>query len=509
MGSPCAASAISYNVQSQTYDNCPEAVTELQSCVCTKNNNFASISTEISRSVSYGCGSTASDDQASAASVFNAYCDKESITAFPKPENTVAQYITDLPAWEKLAYCAGSGLSEVVQSMTWDLCPADPSLLATCVCSKNQNSLRVSQGINTSVKYACSSHTVDIESAQAVFAGYCGLANGTSSFPETSTPPGDMTYYITALPEYSSLAPCAQSAVSFGVLSHTHGLCPEDPQALASCACLRDDMTSLVTSMITSDAKFYCDSTASEDVSSALSVYDVYCSAARGQVTPSGVTESIGEASATGKSGSTGATRTGSSGSSTSHGSSNSNGGSSESTSTTTNVRTIVGAVIGVVAGLVLIGLAAFVFWRRSQRAKNRSQSNIMPGGPESGGADKPELENTTVSQAPGASPSLSTLKPQDAPRTNNVSPVSRHSSPYTSELQGHSSYAQMSELHNDNIYARTSELQGQNVYSQQLPQEAHGQSVSELHGMGWQAGPIAQFHEMDGTTGGRPQPQR
>lgn len=66
---PCAKSAISYNVQSQTYDKCPEAVTDLQSCVCTKNNNFASISSRVSVSISYSCGSTASDDHSSAQSV--------------------------------------------------------------------------------------------------------------------------------------------------------------------------------------------------------------------------------------------------------------------------------------------------------------------------------------------------------------------------------------------------------------------------------------------------------
>lgn len=66
---PCAQSAISYNVMSQTYDKCPEAVTELQSCVCTKNNNYASLSSKVSLSISYSCGSTASEDQASAQSV--------------------------------------------------------------------------------------------------------------------------------------------------------------------------------------------------------------------------------------------------------------------------------------------------------------------------------------------------------------------------------------------------------------------------------------------------------
>ena len=30
-----------------------------------------------------------------------------------------------------------------------------------------------------------------MSSAQEVFAGYCGLSNGTSSFPKASGPPGD------------------------------------------------------------------------------------------------------------------------------------------------------------------------------------------------------------------------------------------------------------------------------------------------------------------------------
>ncbi|KAI5918145.1 hypothetical protein F4810DRAFT_603256 [Camillea tinctor] len=496
--SPCAATAVSLNVQSQTDENCPEAVTDLQSCVCTKNNNFASISTAISSSVSFSCGSTASDDQTSAASVFSVYCNKASDTTFPAPSFPVTQYITDLPGWGELAYCARSGLSMVVQGMTWDLCPAEPTRLAPCVCTSNQNSLRVSQSINSSVKYACSSHTVDVASAQALFAGYCGLGNGTSSFPETTNPPGDMTYYISALPEYNALAPCAQTAVSYGVLSQTRDLCPIGPQALASCACLRDDMSKVITSIITSDVKVYCDDLASEDVTSALSVYEIYCSAAKGLVTPAGVTESISETVTTGISGSDIATETGNSSSGSSSNSSSNDGSMGSNSSQSSNVRTIVGAVVGVVVGLIIIAFLAFFFWRRSQKAKQK-QAGMMAG---DGGFDKPELDNTAVNQTPGSSPSTGFAQANGAPRSDNVSPVSGHSSPYT-ELQGHNSFpppsAMASELHNQNIYARTSELQGQGVYSPQTPHEAHGQPVSELHGMGWQAGPVAQFHEMDG----------
>lgn len=117
MQAPCAASALSENILGQTYSNCPEAVTELQSCVCTKNMNFASISTKISSSVSYSCGSTASDDQASAMTVLSAYCNQNNIPTFPTPSIKITKYITDLPAYSALAPCAAGGLSYAVQSM--------------------------------------------------------------------------------------------------------------------------------------------------------------------------------------------------------------------------------------------------------------------------------------------------------------------------------------------------------------------------------------------------------
>ncbi|KAI1410493.1 hypothetical protein F5Y13DRAFT_202290 [Hypoxylon sp. FL1857] len=512
---PCAAAAISQNVQSQTFENCPEAVTDLQSCVCTKNNNFASISTGISKSVSYSCGSTASDDQASAASVFEAYCNQASITPFPVPSNPVTQYITDFPAWQELAPCAAAGLSYIVQSMTYDLCPAEPSLLATCVCSKNQNSLLASQGINTSVKYSCSSHTADIESAQAVFAGYCGLVQGTTSFPTASDPPGDMTYYITALPEYSLLAPCARSALSYGVLSQTYDLCPEGPQALASCACLKSGMSGYVSNEINSDVKYSCDSTATEDVSSALKVFDMYCSAAKGLTTPAGVTESVQQTSATKHTGTSGPKETnatgGSGGVEGPAGSGVSDtGGSSASSKSRSNVGVIVGAVVGVAGGLAIIGLAAFFLWRRARLNKRHEQTVLSPP-PEFAG--KPELDGAVAAPSSAASPDSNTLKDQLVTRTDNVSPVSAYSSPNASELQGHSAYPppppipQMPELHeqSQSAYAYSSRTQTQD--SPYITHEAHGRPVheahgqprSELQGMSWQSGPVAGFHEMDG----------
>ena len=114
---PCAASAVSYGVQSQTYDNCPEGVEDLQSCVCTKNNNRAAVSRAISSSVSYSCGATASADQASAATVLDAYCGQggDEEFAFSEHESSVTDYITEMPGFADLAPCAASGLAYVVR----------------------------------------------------------------------------------------------------------------------------------------------------------------------------------------------------------------------------------------------------------------------------------------------------------------------------------------------------------------------------------------------------------
>lgn len=114
---PCAASAVGYILQSQTSTNCPEAVSALQGCICTKNSNFASISKAVSSSVSANCGGTASEDQASVQTVLSAYCNQETVVSFPKPSVTVSQYITELAAIGDLAPCASSGLAYAVQSM--------------------------------------------------------------------------------------------------------------------------------------------------------------------------------------------------------------------------------------------------------------------------------------------------------------------------------------------------------------------------------------------------------
>lgn len=291
---PCAASAVSYAVQSLTNTKCPALVTALESCACSKDQIPAAVATAISSSVLYSCGTTATDDVASASKVFDRYCNQDAVvtTAAPSP-TLVSQYITELAAFQSLAPCAASAVSYAVLSLTNYQCPPGASALASCACSKNQNSLAASGRINSEVRYSCgTTNTEDITSAQAVFAGYCGMAAGKTSFPVASTLAGSLTYYITDLPMYSSLAKCAASAVSYAVQSQTYDSCPKAPAILASCVCVKDQNTLAVSKSIVSDVSYYCGSTATQDISSALAVFAYYCSAGQGLITAAGVTAS-------------------------------------------------------------------------------------------------------------------------------------------------------------------------------------------------------------------------
>ncbi|KAI8947579.1 hypothetical protein F4801DRAFT_559969 [Xylaria longipes] len=497
---PCAQAAVSGVINYETVSDCPSAAAGLQSCICSKNagGNLKSISSAISDSIVYTCGSTATDDQASAATVLSGYCNQDFITPFPSPSHIVSQYVVDLPAYHNLAPCAQSGVGGIVLGMTWDRCQEDASLLATCACEKNQNSAWASDQISSSVKLNCDGHTADVSSAQEIFAGYCGLVDGTTSFPKTTDPPGDMTYHITALKEFKALASCAQSAVSYNVLHQTDDLCPSGPMALASCACLRSEMTASISSSITSDARYNCNS-AADDISSALDVWDLYCSAAKGLTTPAGITESISHSQETSspQTRTSGAQKT-SKPSSGLNDNNNTNGTTTTSGNTTSNTAVIAGAVVGSVGGTALIAVVAFLLYRRSKKAQQAAA--LAPDISDNG---KPELDSTSVALLPTGSPSPSMMKN----RMESSSPVSAISSPYAPPP--------MPELHNQ--APRTPELHGQEAispqtpheaYSQQLyeapgqsrPQvaEAHGQPMSELQGMGWQSGPVPHAYEMD-----------
>jgi len=204
-----------------------------------------------------------------------------------------------------------------------------------------------------------------------------------------------------------------------------------------------------LTSSITSNVKYSCASTATEDVASAIAVFDFYCSAARAEVVAAGVTDSIAQTYPTAAAGNTGGGGSGTakptttkkggasggpsgtgSGSSSSSGASNAGSGKSNGP----KPAVIAGAVAGVVVGLALLGVLIWFLVKQSRKKKEAeaaalaaAHSDMYNGG---GGADnggKSELAGTQITAMPPPSPSPSALKPGAAGRTESVSPVSAH----------------------------------------------------------------------------------
>ncbi|GKT57958.1 hypothetical protein ColTof4_09937 [Colletotrichum tofieldiae] len=530
--------ALSYNIFTQTYSACGEAPTDLQSCICTKNNNLAAVSTSLSKSISYSCGSTASEDQTSAAAVLSQYCNPDATVAFATPTtNIVTKYATDIAEFTNMAPCAQSGVSYALSSMA-SLCPEPASLMAPCICTKNDNSARVSRSVASLVRYSCS-NAADVTSGLAFYDAYCAMNKGTTAFPQPSPPPGDMTYYMTALSQYSSLAPCAQSGISNAMYSLTRYQCPEGPKALASCICLKDGVTNLVTSTMTSDIKYYCSSTASEDVSSALAVLDFYCKAARNEVVAT-VAESIAQTYATAQAG-TGSGTTGPQPTSTSSSAAGSSPNSNDTSSGGPGVAAIVGGIVAVIGALSIAGLVAFLIYRRRRKSQPRFPISSTIGPPEMTGP--PELGGTMLSTLPPKSPQMS-VSQTGSPRSDTISPISNSTSMFTppplgAELHGQTRLpSEMPANSNSQLQPpgqhMSLELQGQQQYGQthhtykgysefqgnSPVAEAHGQPIhqmpsgpqpvyhapgqqqqrAELQGMGWHAGPTPGYSEMDGT---------
>jgi hypothetical protein len=153
------------------------------------------------------------------------------------------------------------------------------------VCESKLSS-KINSYIEDDVETACSINSADVKSAKAVFAAYCLLNYGTTSMPTQADPPGDMTYYITELPQFTALKSCAQDAVEADVMLQILNLCPTNgPEALASCVCFKDGVSGYVTSSISSHVRKLCTSHRKERLSSATELYHLYCSAAKGLTT--------------------------------------------------------------------------------------------------------------------------------------------------------------------------------------------------------------------------------
>jgi hypothetical protein len=103
----------------------------------------------------------------------------------------------------------------------------------------------------------------------------------------TNLSASQQTAIITELAAYSSLAPCAASAVSSAAIQFSNLWCSPttSPAALASCICLTALSSAAVSDEISGAAEGLC--TGSSDLKFALSVLTTYCDAAsQGNASP-------------------------------------------------------------------------------------------------------------------------------------------------------------------------------------------------------------------------------
>lgn len=273
-------------------------------------------------------------------------------------------------------------------------------------------------------------------------------------------------------------------------------------------------MSAKVSSTLTSNVKFYCESTATADVTSALAVLSYYCSAAENKVVATAA-ESIPESYPTAES------RTGAGSlkpTQTSGGGGGGGGGSDSNNSKDTNVdgsdggsgggnktAIIAASVLGGVVAIALVAAIAF-FWRYKRRQRARGEQIPTVAGPGEGYNGTPELDGKSEwaggMASPGVTPSVPELStPSHSPRPElqgragvYASELSPHQSPRP-ELQGGPYQQQPQELVSPGYaYHPQAHSSGRPAY------DAHAVSPPSAHSgysPGWQSGPVESY-ELD-----------
>lgn len=141
-------------------------------------------------------------------------------------------------------------------------------------------------------------------------------------------------------------------------------------------------MSLFASSIINTEVKYSCSSTATEDVASAQDVFAFYCSAASNLVKAVGVTESVAQTYPTAKAG----TGSGAGGSQPTSGA----GSDGKDRSRSPSNALIAGAVGGVIAVLGLIGIAIFLVRKKAKERREREQQaqvlNDLSGNPPNNG---------------------------------------------------------------------------------------------------------------------------
>lgn len=197
--------------------------------------------------------------------------------------------------------------------------------------------------------------------------------------------------------------------------------CAKGPQALASCACIKSGMFGKVSSTLTSNVKYYCESTAIDDVTSAASVLEYYCSAAESKVVAT-VAESASQPQPTGVQVSR--TQPGSSiPSETGSGQDGSNDGSKDGSSPndgkssggTNKVAIIAASVLGGVVAIALVVGIIFFMRRRNRRKKQGEQIPQVgsDGGADGYGNDPSKHSPSVVTSMPELSSPAHTPRPE------------------------------------------------------------------------------------------------
>lgn len=173
---------------------------------------------------------------------------------------------------------------------------------------------------------------------------------GITSFREAASPPGDMSYCITDIPQYSSLEPCAQIGLFSAAMYQTLKLCPTDgPQALASCACIKNSVSRSMSSVLSFEVRDRCNIGVLENLSSANSILNGYCDAANAKTTNTGILLRTATASTT-------ATQT------------NSPDGSDDGGSKGPSAGVTAGAAVAGIVGIVACIVALWFIRRRGKR---------------------------------------------------------------------------------------------------------------------------------------------
>lgn len=240
---------------------------------------------------------------------------------------------------------------------------------------------------------------------------------------------------------------------------------------------------------LTSEVKNLCDTTATDDVSSADEVWDFYCSAVEDLVVAE-VTESISQTLPTG----TAESRTGSGDSNpseTGKGNSESESDGEGGGGTVNKTAVIVGSVLGGVIGIALIIGIAFFIRRKKKKARNEHGGTSSPS--EYSGV--PELHDT------GSNSGVPIGKVVNGGDTHELPSDERRQ-----ELQAHSHSDHLIPFHKPHeMDGTTDQRSTESLQNRQQSRDGGSPPDQVQQGIERQSGPTETYYEMDSTPVKRP----